>query len=95
MRPEVGEMPVEDEIIHWWKDDKGEQHRTILRIESEEPQNSNGFPRDGVITVRVSNTTGTVAMKLSPDEGLRLSNQMLTIAKELLNKKRKLWRERD
>jgi hypothetical protein len=34
-------------------------------------------------------------MKLSPDEGLRLSNQILTIAKELLNKKRKMWRERD
>jgi len=88
-------MPVEDEIIHWWKDDKGEQHRTILRIESENPQNSNGFPRDGVITLRIMNTVGTVAIKLNPDEGLRLSNQMLTIAKELLNKKRKMWRERE
>lgn len=88
-------MPIEDEIIHWWKDEKGEQHRTILRIESEEPQNSNGFPRDGNITVRIMNTEGMAAIKLSPDEGLRLSSQVLAIAKELLNKKRKMWRERD
>jgi hypothetical protein len=94
-RPEVRKMPIEDELIHWWKDDKGGQHRTILRIESEGPQNTNGFPRDGVITIRVANTTGMAAMKLSPDEGLRLSNQVLTIAKELLNKKRRMWRERD
>ncbi len=88
-------MPIEDEIIHWWKDDKGEQHRTILRLESEQPNNSNGFPRDGLVTVRVMNTVGQAAIKLSPDEALRLSNQVLSISKELLNRKRKLWRERE
>ena len=88
-------MPIEDEIIHWWKDDKGEQHRTILRLESEQPSNSNGFPRDGLVTVRVMNTVGQAAIKLSPDEALRLSNQVLSISKELLNRKRRLWRERE
>ena len=88
-------MPVEDEIVHWWKDDKGEQHRTILRIESEGPSNSNGFPRDGTITVRVMNSVGSAAIRLNPDEGLRLSNQIVTVARELLGKKRKLWRERE
>lgn len=88
-------MPIEDEIIHWWKDDKGEQHRTILRLESEQPGNSNGFPRDGTVVVRVMNTVGQAAIKLSPDEALRLSNQVLSISKELLNRKRRLWRERE
>lgn len=88
-------MSVEDEVIHWWKDEKGEQHRTILRLESDAPTNSNGFPRDGVVTVRIMNTVGKVAIKLSPDEALRVSTQLVSVAKEMLNKKRKMWRERD
>ncbi len=88
-------MPIEDEVIHWWKDDKGEQHRTILRLESDGPSTSNGFPRDGLLTLRIMNTVGQVAIKLSPDESLRISSQLMSISKELLNKKRKLWRERD
>jgi len=88
-------MPVEDEVVHWWKDDKGEQHRTILRLESEAPTTSNGFPRDGLVTVRVMNTVGQAAIKLNPDEALRLSSQLMSVAKEMLNQKRKMWRERD
>lgn len=88
-------MPVEDEVTHWWKDDKGEQHRTILRMESDAPTNSNGFPRDGVLTLRIINTVGQVAIKLSPDEALRVSSQLVSISKDLLNTKRKMWRERE
>ncbi|MBN2478249.1 hypothetical protein JXB01_03080 [Candidatus Micrarchaeota archaeon] len=86
---------IEDEIIHWWKDEKGEQHRTILRIESEKPTESNGFPRDGIVVVRLINTIGSVAIKLNPDEALRLSTQTLAVAKELLNQKRDLWNRRE
>ncbi len=82
---------IEEEIIHWWKDEKGEQHRTILRLESNPPFLDKSFPRDGIITLRIINTIGTVAIKLSPDEALKLSTQLLGIAKELLNKKRRLW----
>lgn len=88
-------MPVEDEVIHWWKDEKGERHRTILRLESETPTSSNGFPRDGIITLRVMNTVGQVGIKLSPDEALRVSSQLMCISRELLNQKRKMWRERE
>ena len=55
-------MPVEDEIIHWWKDEKGEGHRNALRIESEQPQLQNGFPRDGVVTVRLMNSASNKAL---------------------------------
>lgn len=82
---------VEDEIVHWWKDEKGEMHRTILRIESADPIEVNGFPRDGTIILRIINTVGNVAIKLNPDESLRLSTQLLAVAKELLNKKRRMW----
>ncbi|MFH1286080.1 MAG: hypothetical protein ABIH99_05865 [Candidatus Micrarchaeota archaeon] len=85
-------MSVEEEIIHWWKDEKGESHRNCLRLESEDPQNLNGFPRDGIITVRIMNTATSQAIKLSPDEALRLSTQLLSVAKEMLNQKRILWR---
>ena len=88
-------MAIEDEVIHWWKDEKGEQHRTILRLESDSPSTSNGFPRDGTIMVRVMNTVGQAAIKLSPDEALRVSSQLMSISKEMLNKKRKMWRERE
>ena len=86
-------MGVEDEIVHWWKGEDGETHRNVLRIESEGPVLHNGFPRDGYITLRIMNGSGAQAIKLSPDEALRLSTQLLAIAKELLNKKRELWSE--
>ena len=28
-------MVVEEEVVHWWKDDKGESHRNALRLERE------------------------------------------------------------
>lgn len=86
------DMPIEDEIVHWWKDGKGENHRNALRVESEEPQLMNGFPKDGLVTLRIINSASAQAIKLSPDEALRLSTQLLTVAKELLNDKRALWK---
>lgn len=82
---------VEEEIIHWWKDDKGESHRNALRIESEPTSEYNGFPRDGVVTLRIMNTVSQQAIKLSPDEALRISTQLLSVAKDLLNQKRQMW----
>jgi len=85
-------MPtVEEEIIHWWKDEKGESHRNALRLESEPASEQNGFPRDGIITFRIMNSVSQQAIKLSPDEALRISTQLLSIAKELLNQKRQMW----
>jgi len=85
-------MPIEEEIVHWWKGDKGESHRNALRLESESPQMANGFPRDGLITLRIMNSVSAQAIKLSPDEALRISTQLLTVAKELINDKRALWK---
>jgi len=84
---------VEDELVHWYKDDKGETHKSSLRIESDPPELRDGFPRDGLITVRINNSVGQVGFRLSPDEALRLSTQLLAVSKELLNKKRLLWKE--
>lgn len=82
---------VEDELIHWWKDDKGENHRNALRIEREDAQAVNGFPRDGVVVVRILNSVSQQSIRLSPDEALRMSTQLLAVSKELLNQKRRLW----
>ena len=84
-------MLIEEEVIHWWKDDKGESHRNALRLEREDAQEVNGFPRDGIVTVRIMNSVSQQAIKLSPDEALRISTQLLAVAKELLNQKRALW----
>ncbi len=86
---------IEDEIIHFWKDEKGEKHRNALRLESETPREINGFPRDGTITIRILNTVSQQAIRLSPDEALRISTQLLAIAKDLLNQKRALWRMKE
>ncbi|RLG19376.1 hypothetical protein DRN67_02825 [Candidatus Micrarchaeota archaeon] len=88
-------MSVEDEIIHWWKDEKGESHRNALRIESEEPRLMNGFPRDGIVVVRLMNSASQQAIRLSPDEALRFSVQLAAVAKEMLNQKRSLWNEHE
>ena len=82
---------IEEEVIHWWKDDKGESHRNALRLESEPPTEPNGFPRDGVVVVRIMNSASQQAIRLSPDEALRMSTQLLSIAKGLLNQKRIMW----
>ena len=84
-------MVVEEEIVHWWKDDKGEPHRNALRLEREDASEVNGFPRDGVVVVRILNTVSQQAIRLSPDEALRISTQLLAVSKELLNQKRRLW----
>lgn len=82
---------IEDEIVHWWKDEKGEQHKTLFRVESEATKEVNGYPRDGVVLVRISNSTGYAAIKLSPAEALQISTQLLSVAKELMNQKREFW----
>ena len=58
---------IEDEIIHWWKDEAGESHRNCLRVESDPPQLNTGFPRDGVVSVRLINTVSNQCIKLSLD----------------------------
>ncbi|MFH1307124.1 MAG: hypothetical protein ABIH83_05745 [Candidatus Micrarchaeota archaeon] len=88
-------MLVEDEVIHWWKDEAGTSHRNALRIERENASESNGFPRDGVVVVRLLNSASQQSIRLSPDEALRLSTQLLAVAKELLNQKRRLWQTHD
>lgn len=88
-------MVVEEEIVHWWKDDKGEPHRNALRIEREDAQEVNGFPRDGIVVVRILNTVSQQAIRLSPDEALRISTQLLAVSKDLLQQKRRLWQAHD
>ena len=88
-------MGVEEEIIHWWKDEKGEGHRNALRIESEGPQLMNGFPRDGVVVVSLLNSASQQSIRLSPDEALRFSAQLVQVAKEILDQKRSMWHEHE
>ncbi len=86
---------IEDELTHWFKDDNGQSHKSALRLETDAPQLSNGYPKDGIITVRILNGVGTIGFKLSPDEALRLGTHLLQLAKEQLQRKRKLWNDRD
>ena len=86
---------IEDELVHWWKDEKNEQHRTVFRLETQPPEMNNGFPKDGLITVRLMNTIGTVAFKMNPEEALRIGTVLLGLSKELIDKKRHLWHSKD
>ena len=88
-------MVVEEEIVHWWKDDKGESHRNALRLEREDAAEVNGFPRDGIVVVRILNTVSQQAIRLSPDEALRISTQLLAVSKDLLQQKRRLWQNHE
>ena len=84
---------IEDEIIHWYKDDKGDSHRSALRVESEPSALVNGYPKDGLLTVRIANSIGTVGFRLNPDEALRFSTLISAAARELLLRKRVLWQQ--
>ncbi|MEK6954691.1 MAG: hypothetical protein AABX01_06780 [Candidatus Micrarchaeota archaeon] len=86
---------IEDEITHWFKDEKAESHKSTLRLETDPPTVNNTYPRDGIITLRMMNGIGTIGFKLSPDEALRLGTHLLNLAKEQLQKKRMLWNQRE
>jgi len=86
---------IEDELVHWYKDDDGVSHKSALKLETAEPTQANGYPRDGTITLRIANTIGTVGFRLSPDEALRVSSLLCQLSKELINKKRALWQQDD
>lgn len=86
---------IEDELVHWYKDDDGVSHKSGLKLETAEPTSANGYPRDGTITLRIANTIGTVGFRLSPDEALRVSSLLCQLSKELINKKRALWQQED
>lgn len=85
---------IEEEIIHWWKDDNdGSNHKTVLRLESEIPTLNNSFPRDGKVVVRLVNTVSSQAIKLSPEEALKVSTLLMSISRELMDKKREMWKK--
>ena len=86
-------MQVEDELVHFYKDDNGASQKSALKLETADPQTQNGYQRDGTITVRIENTAGKVGFRLSPDEALRVSTVLLQLSKELIQKKRALWRD--
>lgn len=84
---------IQDEIVHWWKDEAGELHKNALRLETEPPEPNGGFPRDGTVWLKLLNTNSNQAIKLNPDEALRIGTQLMSIARELLNQKRALWKQ--
>ena len=86
---------IEDELVHWYKDDDGVSHKSALKLETAGPTCANGYPRDGTVTLRIANTIGTVGFRLSPDEALRVSSLLCQLSKELINKKRALWQQED
>jgi len=88
-------MSVEDELTHWYKSDDGANHRSTLRLETEDPTVVSGYPKDGVITLRLMNGIGTLGFKLSPDESFRIGTMLLSLGKELMLKKRTLWQQHE
>ncbi len=86
---------IEEEIKHWYKDDEGKNHTSVLRLETKDPLLNKGYPHDGNITLRIMNTVGVIGFRLSCEESLKLSLLLSTLAKELIQKKRVLYRKVD
>jgi hypothetical protein len=88
-------MGLEDELVHWYKSDDGANHKSTLRLETDDPTVASGYPRDGTVTLRLMNGIGTLGFKLNPDEALRVGTMLLTLGKELVVKKRTLWQQHE
>jgi hypothetical protein len=86
-------MAIEDELTHWYKKDDGTSARSTFRIESDAPTEHNGYPKDGIITVRIMNGAGALGFRLNPEEALKVSTILMTAAKDAMNKKRVLWQK--
>ena len=82
---------IDEDITHWYKDEKGELQRTCIRLESAPPQLVKGYPKDGLITIRLTNTVGAIGFKLNPAEALQLSMSLTNLAREQMQSKRSLW----
>jgi hypothetical protein len=85
-------MPIASQLPHFWEDKEGKSHRNMLQIEIDEPRMEGNFPKDGTITIRLQDETAQKVFKMSPTETLQLGEELEDIAKDMLRKKRELWK---
>jgi len=87
-------MPIASQLPHFWEDKEGKSHRNMLQVEVDDPRIEGSFPKDGTITIRLQDEGAQKAFKMSPQEALMLGEELGDIAKDLLRKKRDLWKSK-
>ena len=87
-------MPITSQLPHFWEDKEGKSHRNMLQIEVDEPRMEGSFPKDGTVTIRLQDEETQKAFKMNPQEVLMLGEELEEIAKDLLRKKRELWKSK-
>jgi tRNA(Leu) C34 or U34 (ribose-2'-O)-methylase TrmL len=87
-------MPITSQYPHFWQDKEGKSHRNMLQIEADEPKMQNNYPKDGTITIRLQDEQAQKAFKMTPQETLMLGEELKSIAKDMLKKKRELWEKK-
>ncbi len=87
-------MQTVSQVPHFWEDKEGNSHRNMLQIEVENPKMEGNFPQDGKVMLRLQDEDSQKAFKLDPKEALTVGEELKEVSKELLEKKRNLWKNK-
>jgi len=88
-------LRITSQVPHFWKDKQGKSHRNMLQIEVEDPKMKGNFPKDGSIMIRLQDEDSQKAFKLTPNESLMIGEELKEISKEMMKKKRDLWKKKN
>ncbi|GEM_PF-2188510 len=85
-------MGIVSQLPHFYDAPDGKKKRNVLQVEAEDAKMDGLYPKDGSITIRMSDDTTQKAFKMTPQEALHLAEELNATAKELLAGKRNLWK---
>ncbi|MFW5903009.1 MAG: hypothetical protein ACOCTT_03920 [archaeon] len=88
-------MRIAAQFPHFWEDKQGKSHRNMLQLEVEEPKMKGNYPKDGSIMIRLQGEDEQKAFKLTPKEALTVGEELREISKEVMKKKRDLWKKKN
>lgn len=82
------------EIVHFRQGDQGSKIPSKLELFKFKPTTEKGFPREGSILIKLKGKDKEKAFKLTPQEALKLSEELKITTKDLIKEKQGLWEER-
>jgi len=87
-------MAILSQYPHFYQDKEGKSHRNMLQVEGEDPTMQGEYPKDGHVMIRIQDEQSQKAFKMTPQEAMKLGNEIADIAKDMMKGKRDLWKSK-
>lgn len=82
------------EIVHFREGDSGKKIPSKLELFKFNPTTEKGFPREGSILIKLKGEDKEKAFKLTPQEALKLSEELKITTRDLIKENQGLWEKR-